>query len=529
MIESLDQQFGKSPLGMMSRIVRSKGFRMTTDNQQPPIIMEIAELLAGYKLVPFIGAGISRRHLGFAAAELAQALTTEIGEPPETSLSIVSDLYAARRGNDAFIAFLRERLLVDHLDEQKAPGHRLLLSLGPRLVYTTNQDNIFELTALKYGRSYRRVVTIDDLSAAIPGEPLFIKFHGDLDVPASLVFGDQSYRDRMAEQDHPLDIKLRADLLGKRLLFIGYSLRDENVTKLLETIRKAFRGTLPPSYLLAFDDDPELRSAAEPFGIKLVVPRNLYPEAEDGALAFERCLVEICNATRTLQAQAGLEDLFSRGSINTRILTDYELEALEASITIGQFATAMNAFRGTLDATIVPEYLHDRVVVAFGNLVRLVRPSDEAEMSELNAVLFNLHLPPSHALQVTAMALAHYNQVQKGQGFDRLGTIICPAMPDGTMPVAAAMAIAILRDRGELITPSFRDRARFWFRGWENLPDNLRDTTKQMIEDAWQGPLAEESPINRPLFTPPGLGAGFHAIRNQLKSQFPKQLRCPDE
>ena len=342
---------------------------MATDKQYPSIIMEIAELLASYKLVPFLGAGVSRRHLGLAAAELAQALSTEIGEPLETLLSTASDIYAARRGSDAFIAFLRERLLVDHLDEQKAPGHRLLLSLGPRLVYTTNQDNIFELTALKYGRPYRRVITIDDLSVAIPGEPLLIKFHGDLDVPASLVFGDQSYRDRMAEQDHPLDIKLRADLLGKRLLFIGYSLRDENVTKLLEAIRKAFRGTLPPSYLLAFDDDPELGAAAELFGIKVVVPRHLYPEAEDGALAFERCLVEICNATRRLQAQAGLENLISGGSINARMLTDYEFEALEASIAAGPFASAMNACRGTLDATVVPDYLHDRVVAAFGNLV----------------------------------------------------------------------------------------------------------------------------------------------------------------
>lgn len=502
---------------------------MTADGQQPPIVNEISELLASYKLVPFIGAGVSRRHLGLAGAELAQALATEIGEPLETPLANVSDLYAARRGSDAFIAFLRERLLVDDLDEQKAPGHRLLLSLGPNLVYTTNQDNIFELTALKYGRPYRRVVTIDDLSAAIPGEPLLIKFHGDLEVPASLVFGDQSYRDRMAEPDHPLNIKLRADLLGKRLLFIGYSLRDENVAKLLEAVRKAFRGSLPPSYLLAFDDDPELSAAAEAFGIKLVVPRHLYPEAVDGAAAFERCLVEICNATRTLQAQAGLENLLSGGSINDRMLTDYEFEALEASIRAGPFASALNAFRGTLDATVVPDYLHDRVVGAFRDLVGLVRPGEEDVIRDLNAALFNLHLSPGHAVQVTAIVLAHHNQLPARQGFDPLSNVICPAMPDGTMPVAAAMAVIILLDRGETITSRFRDLARFWFRGWENLPDNLRDTAKQMIEDAWPGSLAAESPINRPLYTPSGLGGGFHAIRNQLMSNFAKQLRRPAE
>ncbi|RSU51068.1 SIR2 family protein [Sphingomonas sp. S-NIH.Pt15_0812] len=502
---------------------------MRAGEQEPSIVTDIATLLAGYKLVPFIGAGVSRRHLGLAGAELAQAFASEIGEPPETPLATVSDLYAERRGADAFIAFLRERLLVEALDEQKASGHRLLLSLGPGIVYTTNQDNIFELTAEKFGRRYRKVVTIDDLSAAIPGEPLLIKFHGDLDVPESLVFGDQSYRSRMAVTDHPLDIRLRADLLGKRLLFIGYSLRDENIVKLLNAVRKAFGGELPQSYLLAFDANPELADTANAFGIKLVVPRDLYPDAADSAAAFERCLVAICNATRKLQAEAGLQNLVADAPINPRMLTDYEFDALEASIASGSFASALNAFRGTLDATVVPEYLHERVARAFGNLVELARPHEEQEMRSLNGALFNLYLPTGHAAQATATLLAHYNQQPPRQGFDPFAKVICPAMPDETMPVAAAIAVMILRDRGEAITSSFRDLARFWFRGWEKLPDNLRDTTKQMIEVAWPGSLASESPVNRPLYTPSGLGGGFHAIRDQLMAQFPKQLLRPGD
>jgi hypothetical protein len=34
----------------------------------------------------------------------------------------------------------------------KATTHRLLVSLTPHLVYTTNQDNFFELMAEAYGR-----------------------------------------------------------------------------------------------------------------------------------------------------------------------------------------------------------------------------------------------------------------------------------------------------------------------------------------------------------------------------------------
>ena len=173
--------------------------------------------------------------------------------PENTLLSQVSDQYADRFGEGKFVDYLKSKLVVAKLNEAKATTHRLLVSLTPNLVYTTNQDNIFELMAEAYGRQYRRVVTIDDLSEAATGEPLLIKFHGDTDVPASLVFGQRSYDARMASEDHPLDIKLRADLLGKRLVFLGYSFSDENVAKLLDTVRRAFKEHLPPSYLIAYE------------------------------------------------------------------------------------------------------------------------------------------------------------------------------------------------------------------------------------------------------------------------------------
>jgi hypothetical protein len=92
----------------------------------------------------------------------------------------------------------------------------------------------------------------------------------------------------MAAEDHPLDIRLRADLLGKRLLFLGYSFRDENVAKLLDSVKRVFRGNLPPSYLIAFDDEPRMQDLANAYGIQVINPLRFYPEAKDSAEAFER-------------------------------------------------------------------------------------------------------------------------------------------------------------------------------------------------------------------------------------------------
>jgi hypothetical protein len=79
-----------------------------------------------------------------------------------------------------------------------------------------------------------------------------IKFHGDFDDDASLVFTESSYLERL-ELESPLDIKLRADILGKSMLFIGYSLSDINLRFLLYKLHKLWNSpqywqTRPKSY-----------------------------------------------------------------------------------------------------------------------------------------------------------------------------------------------------------------------------------------------------------------------------------------
>ena len=212
-----------------------------------PILDEMAGFLASHKLILFFGAGISRSHLGFSAPELASEMATHLGIPVTTHLADASDRFITDLGEGAFVDFLRSRLVRSSFDDAKGVSHLLLLGLACGVLYTTNQDNLFELCAEKYGRPYSRVVTLGDLSDAQPGEPLLIKFHGDLDEPASLVFTTTSYERRIADRDNPLDIRLRSDLLGKRLLFVGYSFQDENVKKLFEEIRNVFADHLPTS------------------------------------------------------------------------------------------------------------------------------------------------------------------------------------------------------------------------------------------------------------------------------------------
>lgn len=497
--------------------IRSNG----TERQSIAVIDEMADLLARQKLVPFFGAGISRQHLGLAAAELALEMAQRLGVPADTALAELADEFEEEFGPEAFIGFLRERLVVEKLDDAKVPAHRLLLSLSPGILYTPNQDNLFELTAAHYGRPYRRMVTHQDFSDAMPGERLLYKYHGDLDHPETLVFGKRSYLERMMVENHPLDIRLQSDLLGKRLLFLGYSFRDENVAKLLDSVKRVFNGTMPPSYLIAFEYDSQMEELHKAYGIRIIDPQQLYPDAATSAEAFERCLKALCDSTVAIQAERGLQDLFRGQKINPRVITEYEVEAVARTVEEAPFDAAVNAFRGTFDHALVPESLHGRAVEIFRDLVERVDPVSDDQMSALKNALFQFYLPPALAAAAVASVMAACNR-RPHSGFDWVTSLVCPALPDEGTPVAAAMAVAMLRDRGEVITDNFRSRATFWFLGVDKSPSQVRDSVRRMMTEIWPGGQNPLEGLNLPI-------KGFHKIVADITAQWPKQFRVPDK
>jgi hypothetical protein len=92
---------------------------------------------------------------------------------------------------------------------------------------------------------------------APPNTTQIVKFHGTFDDDESLVLTESSYFDRL-EFESALDIKLRADMLGKCLLFVGYSLSDINIRYMLYKLHKLRRritwegNNIPSAYLLTF-------------------------------------------------------------------------------------------------------------------------------------------------------------------------------------------------------------------------------------------------------------------------------------
>ena len=72
-----------------------------------------------------------------------------------------------------------------------------------------------------------------------------VDLHGDLSSPSTMVFTETSYFERLSFEA-PLDVKLRADALGKSLLFIGYSLSDINIRYLLFRLQRQWEKEAQP-------------------------------------------------------------------------------------------------------------------------------------------------------------------------------------------------------------------------------------------------------------------------------------------
>lgn len=148
-------------------------------------------------------------------------------------------------------------------------------------------------------------------------------------------------------------------------------------------------------------------------------------------------------------------------------------------------------------------------------------------MRDLKGALFNFHLPPAFAIEVLSSLMAISNRRPLRDGFDDFISLQCPALPDGLDPVAAALAVTLLADRGEAITDNFRHLAMYWFQEFREADPQFQELIKAAIETAWPSGMASQSPLNMPRL--PIRKKGFHEILSDVQARFPRKLKSPKE
>ncbi|WP_156657796.1 SIR2 family NAD-dependent protein deacylase, partial [Mycobacterium kyorinense] len=220
---------------------------------------ELAENLAAESqaegLVLFIGAGASRdvnlpdwRQL---LERLSESRLNDLSGPERQSLSSLDPRdYATLIEND-----LGRPLLLSKLEEELGRSdlhigltHALLASLGAQQVVTTNYDNLFERASAYDGRTVEEAITVLPYGQVQQKRPWLLKLHGSLHHSAAndIVLTRSDYM-RLRHQRGALYGIVQALLVTKHLLFVGYSLNDEDFHELADEIRTALepRATEP--------------------------------------------------------------------------------------------------------------------------------------------------------------------------------------------------------------------------------------------------------------------------------------------
>ena len=221
----------------------------------------LADAAIDSQLVLFIGAGVSAG----AGLPTWQALLSEIALAAGMEPEILDLLKTKDLRDQATLIEGRLRMNDDELRSRIAANlrnteryslqHALLASLPSREAITTNFDSLTE-EAFRAGN--RAIAVLPDDPSRTGGRWL-LKLHGSVDSPRGMVLTRSDYLE-MPRRYGALIGLVQGLLLMRHMMFVGYSLRDEDFHELIHEVRAArgdSRGAARGTVLTLFDDGLE--------------------------------------------------------------------------------------------------------------------------------------------------------------------------------------------------------------------------------------------------------------------------------
>lgn len=251
---------------------------------------DLVRLLGQRRIIPFVGAGFSAVHRVPDWEKLLGALASEIQAASDVDPALSYDEIADACGNDNLqiaeylyliagesIGPIRHGLstaLQSSTPLLKSTPHVELANLGAPHVYTTNFDDLIEKTYRELGLQVDVIALPRDMALSHADRTEVVKYHGDLRHEQTLVLTESQYYTRL-EFESPMDLKFRSDLLGRSVLFMGYSFRDINIRviwfRLMQMMQDVPLKDRPPSYIVRLRANPVLDALYDAVGLRTLV------------------------------------------------------------------------------------------------------------------------------------------------------------------------------------------------------------------------------------------------------------------
>ena len=245
---------------------------------------DLAQRLARRQVILFVGAGVSMALKLPSYAALIREIGGHLGfdgpifEGMGDYLTLAEYYHLQKDGLKELQRLLQSKWDMPEKEVAESAVHQAIVQLGCNVIYTTNFDSFLERVHRAKGRKYKRIVSVKDMVNVDDDAVHIVKLHGDLTVPSGMVFTETSYFERLSFES-PLDVKLRADALGKSLLFIGYSLADINIRYLMFRLQRQWENEpeldlRPKSYVFLTRPNPVQSDVLKSRGVEAIVAES---------------------------------------------------------------------------------------------------------------------------------------------------------------------------------------------------------------------------------------------------------------
>lgn len=222
--------------------------------QRIQLIREMAEAIAGGEAAFFVGAGLSAMAGAPSWDELIAQLRVRLQpRTDERNPLLVAQFFANQFSANELYLHVRAKFTARQLRPTKA--HEALCSLPVTAFVTTNYDDLLETQLQDMGVQTHVIDSERQLAFwSEEREVQVLKLHGDLRSATSIVLTEWDYVRFLC--DKSLMKRKLAELFTYRtVIFIGYSLRDPNVSYIFNAIAHELGGLKRPAYVVTFEAD----------------------------------------------------------------------------------------------------------------------------------------------------------------------------------------------------------------------------------------------------------------------------------